>query len=196
MKGISEETKIRVYFDELLENMTYAVDINGKLNVLKDSRCDTNDVLEIRELAGYNSELPYEWQKVIFSEMHEDIDNEYTYQYYYEVRNGDLITPFEDVDIEYEGLPVEKRFLIKYKKAHITAILYIQGDNYNVNYMHPLDGSENQIIEQCLYGWSEQKSEDQHEWNELVRIWNETNPDVEEEVYWGSNDMIDLEQYL
>jgi hypothetical protein len=84
---INSNSVIRVYFNDLSipTRMTYASEIQGKLITLCDEPCDANDLDDVKDIS--TGELM-------------KCSNESFYLNYYEVKNEDIGTPFEDDDID------------------------------------------------------------------------------------------------
>jgi prephenate dehydrogenase len=77
-------------------------------------------------------------------------------------------------------------FTMIYKSASINATLqFDENDNEGtLTFSHPLTGSKTENINSVLWGWKEQNSKKQDEWEELVRLAKEF---CNSELYWKIN---------
>lgn len=87
MKTITNETIISVHFNDETAptQMTFSVEVDGRKIAIKDQGCDANDLADITEMAV---DGPY-YEKT-----------EGLFYHSFDVRNGDMGTPFTSEDIE------------------------------------------------------------------------------------------------
>lgn len=95
---ITNETIVQVHFNDLHAptELTYLIVIDGKPVVMGDYKTDKNELVEIRELAGFEGEpnSDHDFENEMSKSNYEAV-----HEWYYEVQNGNFPQPFTDEDI-------------------------------------------------------------------------------------------------